>query len=29
MNPMDAESLIWEIQDAYNITGDEPDEEEL
>ena len=29
MNPMDAETLIWDIQDAYNITGDEPDEEEL
>lgn len=29
MNPMDAESLIWEIQDAYNITSDEPDEEEF
>ena len=29
MNPMDAESLIWEIQDAYHITGDEPGEEEL
>ena len=29
MNPMDAESLIWEIQDAYHITSDEPDEEEF
>ena len=29
MNPMDAESLIWEIQDAYHITGDEPGEEEF
>ena len=29
MNPMDAESLIWEIRDAYYITDDEPDEEEL
>lgn len=29
MNPMDAESLIWEIQDAYNIIGDEQDKEEL
>ena len=28
MNPMDAESLIWEIQDAYNITSDEQYEEE-
>lgn len=28
MNPMDAETLIWDIQDAYHITGDEPDEEE-
>lgn len=29
MNPMDAETLIWNIQDAYNIIGDEPNEEEL
>lgn len=29
MNPMDAETLIWDIQDAYHITGDEPDEEEF
>lgn len=28
MNPMDAESLIWEIQDAYNIISDEQYEEE-
>ena len=29
MNPMDTESLIWEIQDAYHITSDEPDDEEF
>ena len=29
MNPMDAETLIWDIQDAYHITDDEPDEEEF
>lgn len=29
MNPMDAESLIWEIQDAYHITCDEPSEGEF
>lgn len=29
MNPMDAESLIWEIQDAYHITDDEPGEGEF
>lgn len=29
MNPMDAETLIWEIQDAYHITDDEPGEEEF
>lgn len=29
MNPMDAESLIWSIQDAYNITGDYDTEEEF
>jgi hypothetical protein len=28
MNPMDAESLIWEIQDAYQITEDNDNEEE-
>ena len=29
MNPMDAETLIWEIQDAYHITDDEFGEEEF
>lgn len=29
MNPMDAETVIWEIQDTYHITGDEPGEEEF
>lgn len=28
MNPMDGESLIWKIQDAYNICGDQSDEED-
>ena len=29
MNPMKAETLIWEIQDAYHITDDETGEEEF